>query len=265
MSEIKRVQKKLTPTILEEGTPGYNTVLNIEEKLKEPDVYNIAITGPYGSGKSSVLKTLRKKCPDYKYLTISLASLTGNEKDKLSRKEQQEVEFSILQQLIYKEKPETLPNSRFCRIEQRTKHKHFWNDKAFGYGVAVLLFIVAFLIVFEPQWAKVDTLCNFFNLGFDWNLFFDILFSLYMLGCIFNRVKYLYRHPSLGRIKTLNMKDVSIELGKDSSAFNKHLDEIVYFFEATEYNVVIIEDLDRFRCPEIFLKLREINFLLQQS
>lgn len=43
------------------------------------------------------------------------------------------------------------------------------------------------------------------------------------------------------------------------------MDEIVYFFEVTDYNVVIIEDLDRFDNTDIFLKLREVNQLLNQS
>ena len=30
----------------------------------------------------------------------------------------------------------------------------------------------------------------------------------------------------------------------NNSIFNKHLDEILYFFQMTDYNVVIIEDLD---------------------
>src|SRR5690606_12307605 len=44
-----------------------------------------------------------------------------------------------------------------------------------------------------------------------------------------------------------------------------HLEEIIYFFERTDYNVVIIEDLDRFESTDIFTKLREINILLNQS
>lgn len=44
-----------------------------------------------------------------------------------------------------------------------------------------------------------------------------------------------------------------------------HLDEILYFFQATDYDVVVIEDLDRFDTPDIFLKLRELNFLLNNS
>ncbi len=43
------------------------------------------------------------------------------------------------------------------------------------------------------------------------------------------------------------------------------MDEIIYFFEITKYDVVIIEDLDRFDTPAIFLKLRELNYLLNNS
>ena len=52
---------------------------------------------------------------------------------------------------------------------------------------------------------------------------------------------------------------------EDNSIFNKHLDEILYFFQVTDYNVVIIEDLDRFGTPSIFLKLRELNQLINES
>lgn len=37
------------------------------------------------------------------------------------------------------------------------------------------------------------------------------------------------------------------------------------FFQVTKYNVVIIEDLDRFGTSKIFLKLRELNQLINES
>lgn len=61
------------------------------------------------------------------------------------------------------------------------------------------------------------------------------------------------------------MKEGEIEVIEDNSIFNKHLDEILYFFQVTDYNVVIIEDLDRFGTPNIFLKLRELNQLINES
>lgn len=264
MAEQKHIQKTLTPIKLTEGMSGYDTVKDIEEKLNDPEVFNIAIAGPYGSGKSTVLKSLREDyAKNHTYLTISLASLTGEEeKDddkRLEAGEMQKVEYSILQQLIYTEKPETLPGSRFRRINGRSI------GKSVGFAIAAILFFVAFLIVFEPAWIRVESLCKFFDLGKSWNLFFDCLGALYMLGCVGYLAAYLYKRPGMLRVRALNVKNLSIELSQDSSVFNKHLDEIVYFFESTDYDVVIIEDLDRFRCPEIFQKLREINFLLRQS
>jgi hypothetical protein len=50
-----------------------------------------------------------------------------------------------------------------------------------------------------------------------------------------------------------------------SSYFDQYLDEIVYFFERTKYDVVIIEDVDRFNDPYIFETLRELNILLNTS
>lgn len=49
---------------------------------------------------------------------------------------------------------------------------------------------------------------------------------------------------------------------KEESLLNRYIDEILYFFEETRYEVVVIEDLDRFKNTEIFIKLRELNTLL---
>jgi len=68
-------------------------------------------------------------------------------------------------------------------------------------------------------------------------------------------------------INKLSISNAEIEIDKDisKSILNHHLDEIIYFFEVTNYNVVIIEDLDRFEQTEIFTKLRELNQLINLS
>lgn len=53
--------------------------------------------------------------------------------------------------------------------------------------------------------------------------------------------------------------------GENTSVLNKFLDELLYFFQVTNYDVVTIEDLDRFNDPEIFTNLRELNNLLNNS
>lgn len=79
-------------------------------------VSNIALTGPYGSGKSSIIQSFLKK---YRrpVLQISLASFVpeaGSGEDKVSR---QEIERSILQQILYGADANKLPLSRFKRIQ----------------------------------------------------------------------------------------------------------------------------------------------------
>lgn len=72
-------QVSLTPALLNRDSDNdkkqYRSVLNLARKLEEKDILNIALTGPYGSGKSSILRSLRKDFPKYKYLSISLATL----------------------------------------------------------------------------------------------------------------------------------------------------------------------------------------------
>src|SRR5690606_20631405 len=82
---------------------------------------NIALTGPYGSGKSSVIKTFlaRYKAP---YLQLSLASFVpdGTKKDGGQQADgvtKQEIERSILQQILYGVDADKLPFSRFKRIK----------------------------------------------------------------------------------------------------------------------------------------------------
>ena len=55
-------QSTLMPATIDETEPQYLPVKEIGEKLKtDRQIRNIALTGPYGSGKSSVLCTLQAK------------------------------------------------------------------------------------------------------------------------------------------------------------------------------------------------------------
>src|SRR5690606_15441706 len=68
-------------------------------------------------------------------------------------------------------------------------------------------------------------------------------------------------------INKLKIQNAEIGVGENlnKSILNHHIDEILYFFSIRPYNVVIIEDLDRFQETEIFTKLREVNLLLNNS
>lgn len=73
----------LLPKDLTEKDAAFKTVEELHEvidkALDEGEIKNIALTGPFGSGKSSVLQTLRKRYKEFEYLPISLATLQANE------------------------------------------------------------------------------------------------------------------------------------------------------------------------------------------
>ena len=280
----------LLPKKLGKAEDSYKSVIELDEVLSSAEklrIKNIALTGPYGSGKSSVLITLREDFPKGRnYLPISLATLQANDESLEEQKEDfkntestkqqcpynkeetkenptenlnRKIEYSILQQLIYREKAKNVPNSRFRRIVHLTK----W--ELIKYPICAVLSLICFLVLFEPNFAKVESIYNFFSWGYTWNMVFDFLAASYLLGILFFTIRYIFRAYSNSKLNKLNLKDAEIEVVENNSIFNRHLDEILYFFQVTDYNVVIIEDLDRFGTPNIFLKLRELNQLINES
>ena len=130
----------LLPKKLDQAEDSYKSVIELDEVLssaKKLRIKNIALTGPYGSGKSSVLITLMEDFPKGRnYLPISLATLQANDENLEEQKEDdkntestkqqcpynkeetkdnptenlnRKIEYSILQQLIYREETKTVP------------------------------------------------------------------------------------------------------------------------------------------------------------
>ena len=278
----------LLPKKIDKSDASYKSVTELNDALsiaKKEHIRNIALTGPFGSGKSSVLITLMEDfANEHKFLPISLATLQANEeqidydesekhssdekKPKPSKSTDAEkcienlnrkIEYSILQQIIYREETRTVPNSRFRKIV------HLSNRELIRYPFCCVLTLVCFLILFEPNFARVDSIYDFFSWGRTWNTFFDLAASAWLLFVLYVIARYVFKSYSNSKLNKLNLKEGEIEVIEDNSIFNKHLDEILYFFQVTEYNVVIIEDLDRFGTPNIFLKLRELNQLINES
>lgn len=247
--------------------------------LKNDDILNVAVSGTYGSGKSSFLKTYFFKNNKYKTITISLGNYEKGKTKKRKGKENeyyQSIEKSILQQLLYQVDKSKVPLSRFKRIHKYSKVKLFIKS------LLVFLFLFILLIIIFPK--VISKLGDNFNIIKN-SLFFIpnftlfklnvnssliIAVTLFIIGYIFINylfykiVELLKNNVSISKFK---FKDTEIEINnKSESIFNKYLDEIVYFFQATNFNVVIIEDLDRFEdATFIIQKLKELNQLINSS
>jgi hypothetical protein len=231
---------------------------NLKKAISTEGINNIAITGSYGSGKSTILKTFKYHNPEFEYLNISLASFKDNKDGPGQGDFERNLEISILQQIFYHVKPSKIPDSRFKRIINLT------TSKLFFLTLLLLLWVLSLILLFKFDYInKLNPSSWAWKYKLDWLAVIFVLVFFIGIGLF---IKSIVRLFSNSKISKFNIKG-EIELGEtiDKSVFNKHLEEILYFFERTKFNVIIIEDVDRFDNTDIFTKLREINILINYS
>jgi hypothetical protein len=250
-SETKFVD--LAPTATADNAGIYFDALDFATKNVE--VLNIALTGPYGSGKSSVIKTFLK---GYKGVPLQLSLASFLQDDEAPGKvSKQEIERSILQQILYGVDAHKLPFSRFKRIRA---------PKPITIGTSLLV-----TIGLGCSWylfAKQDELMSGALLEpFDHTNAFNYFCLAAVAALAWKIVHTIYTNSLSLSLKSISMKDVQIAPAAtdQESILNRHLDEIIYFFQSTRYDLVVIEDLDRFENPDIFVTLREINGLINAN
>jgi len=245
------------------NTPVYFEALN--EKLNDNSIKNIAIIGPYGSGKSSVIDSYILTDTKNKYLHVSLANFCEATKE-ISEEDEKKIEEQILQQLFYQLSHDDIPFSGFKKI------RHI--DKKAQQKSVIAIIIWLFSLSLMPRLFKLlnDNLQTISSTGFIglWNqitwigsIFNIITLAIFCIG-LFYILKEIIHIKQKGQLKKITMKSAQVELSEDS-ALNKYIDELIYFFEATDKNIVVIEDLDRFNSVMLFSKLREVNFLINNS
>lgn len=285
MNKIFRKKKSKYKEIPYQHLAPVNTVKDcvafnaLDYALNQENVHNIALTGCYGSGKSSILDSYiksKKHCwlvnvllkfisriwffESFRwFLKISLATFaieseTEKRKDVLPETTAQKIEKSILQQIFYRKSGKKFPYSHFRRINKVNRLMIFVTEI-----LIVFLFLVPVYFVCDDIWRKIIEVFDFSKRDVIEIIALSI-FGIAFVGILYGVISLTYRV----RFAKLSFKDAEIELKPqdEDSLLNKYYDEILYFFEMTEYNVVVFEDLDRFNNTEIFIKLRELNTLL---
>ncbi|MEV9527411.1 hypothetical protein AB0W38_02280 [Aliarcobacter butzleri] len=248
--ECKNILENLIPTDNVQNNGIYEC--SLKHGIDDKNIKNVALSGSYGSGKSSILKTFEKKYKnEYNFLNISLADFSGSEKNS----ENLDIERSILQKMFYTVKSEEIPFSRFKRIKDITA------QELQKYNLWLFIGLFWFFIAYKNK--DLPEYLSF--LKFDVVYIIGFIITFIGLYLILPRIISLFGNIDL---KKINLKSGDVDLGQkdDSSILNKNLDEILYFFKATNYDVVIFEDLDRYaKNIDIFVKLREINLILNNS
>lgn len=131
-------------------TPTSNVDLNVYEEgfefiFSNDDIRNIAVSGPYSSGKSSLLESYKKKYPQKTFIHISLAHFTNENKDneeKEIKDSETVIEGKILNQLIQQIPIENIPQSNF-RIKRTTgtNYNGYWAMGIVAF-IGMLLFVL---------------------------------------------------------------------------------------------------------------------------
>ena len=259
---------------------AFNFALNSDDESKK--ITNIAVTGPYASGKSSVIENVKNKFGTDKFITLSLTNFNSGdmEDDKIIIKShvEEDLEAQLINQLIHKIDSKKIEDSRFLISHKIDSDLKSIKDKIYKNKKIIFLLVssITILLLSGDMFANTTNLIEKYFSKYI-NIIFSIfeavkLIAIFIIAGI--SIKYLpkilYQIISLikkNKFKRINLYGNEIELfnNKDNSIFDKYTDEILYLFKNAGVSYFIFEDIDRYEDITIFKKLREINILLNET
>ena len=264
----KQFLEPLTPIVLDEEHKELQSYKNYEKALDEAfscnEICNIALTGAYGAGKSTIMQTYESEHKK-NYIHISLAKF-GEEVDPTKGHfTQRELEIKIINQIIHQISEQEIPQTKF-----RTK-KEIGRGTMWLYTSLLFLLIVSLWYLFvvpSAMWDKeeVSTLYQAFTAN-KWNY---VVLAV-ALGAIFMLLYFIVKRQMISPlIKSVQVDKSKIELAdtskdKDEHQFNRYMDELIYIFKNGKIDAVVLDDIDRFGQLEIFSELREMNYLINKK
>lgn len=159
--------------------------------------------------------------------------------------------------MLYGADANNLPLSRFKRIQSPGIGARF-KSLYIMFGVVALSYVFLKL---------EDIFSGYYSLSFTASNWFNLLTVFFATTFLWATLHHFYVASFGLSLKSISLKDVEIKPADEdqTSILNRHLDEIIYFFQSTKYELVIIEDLDRFEDADIFVTLREINRLVNEN
>lgn len=230
----------------------------LKECLLDKDIKNIGITGSYGSGKSTLIESVNvdDEIKKIKSISISLLNFSNNHINKC---ETLELEKRILQQIFYQTNQKKIPLSKFHKIENTSKT---FNNFLLIFMLGIT-FILSFLLK-ETYYADIKNLLSS-------NKLIDFLSYKYLFCLILFFIICFLSSKILNKLQFIKIKNFSpinslqFESTKDKEYLDLYMEDIIYCFENLKIKILYIEDLDRCKNIEIFIKLRELNTILNNK
>lgn len=250
-------------------TPIDNMDLDVYEDaidyvFDNSDIRNVAISGAYSAGKSSVLASYKKRHSDLHFLHISLAHFKSPEQENETEVKESVLEGKILNQLIHQIPSEKIPQTNF-RVKKKICTK---NIVAKTVGIILFIISIIYFTYFDVWKTYINTLPNNWFKSIlslsthPYTLIVDGLLTIALFSfSVYGFVK-IQMNKNIFRKLKLQGSEIEIFEESDDSYFDKYLNEVLYLFENADANVIVFEDMDRFNANKIFERLREVNTLV---
>ncbi|NAQ62334.1 hypothetical protein [Escherichia coli] len=232
------------------------------------DLKNVAISGQYSAGKSSLIESYKKSHSNIKFVHISLAHFRSIEEAETNEPSKDinetALEGKVLNQLIHQINADDIPQTHF-KVKKKIKTNNIVINTIF-----TVLFIAMILhITLFNKWEKFVSLLSEGNIKTLLTLStkYDTLlisgFICTILSCIFI-CKLIKTQKNRNVLKKINLQGNEIEIFEESneSYFDRYLNEVLYLFENVDADAIVFEDMDRFNSNNIFERLHEVNRLV---
>lgn len=283
MEKQKNKFNALTPEVLDENKQIYTEALDYA--FSNGDIKNIAITGIYGAGKSTVWNTYVHQKGLSNVITVSLGKYKNNvrdddilketplskpvssdsycDKNKCSNEKQKaddldddnRVERQLINQILSQIESEKIPLSKYVFKSNKSVLNICLQSLAF------LSMICSILL-----WITRDAFMPFVNgLHKNFNEISLMLVCAFLLFVPLFYYLYIFYKGNKFRISKITFKGAEANINddkSDESVLDRDIKELVYLLRSSGTKVVVFEDLDRYNSTSIYTKLRELNFLL---
>lgn len=250
----------LYPTIEKDQHRKYVATMNAA--LKDAKVNSVALTGDYGSGKSSVLEWFVED-KSKRIVRISFATLGANIEKYITGDSEESkhkrlntlsnlIQKEIIKQILFNDKPSRLVDSRYKRASKTSALSVLLSALLISSIISIILYLNGFNItVLEIA---------MHNGGIAIYLWTTLVVCIWLTTAV-----VMFRVGSHIKIDQITGGPISLKLTGENNYLDEYLDEIIYYFEATKRDIVIIEDIDRFNTLYIFENLRQLNNILNNA
>ena len=267
MGEMNHKFKSLTPVKLDENKEIYTEAFDFV--FSDSDIKNIAITGIYGAGKSSVWKTYVSERNLNNIITISLGkyednkneSSIANDPNEFERNEtstnieNNRIERQIINQILSQVKTSKVYLSKYIFKKNKTIFSIFCNI------FNIILFVFAIVSMSFKNY--INSLVSTYSINKGIVLVGYLFIILFPIG-YFSYKFIKFNRVNISKIN-LNGTEAIFDnnsVGGEETLLERDMKEIVYLLDSSDSEIVVFEDLDRYDNIEIFTKLKELNFLL---